>query len=339
MNDLKKTIRSILLFIILIAITFYIVLKNQNIDDIKHAFTMVDIKFLLVGVIAMFIYYICEAINLGRTLKVLGEKSSFFSNLKYILIGTFFSAITPAASGGQPAQIYFMHKKKISIANATLSLLILLCNYHLVTVSLAIISYIFNYKLLSHPMRILFIVGLIINASLLAILLICVFSKKLSRTLIGFTIKILKFFKVKNLKEKEQRLVKGLNKYHGSAKYIKSHKFLILKTFLLTLLQMCAYNSVSYWVYRSFGFSGHSIFRMISLQAILYATVCAMPLPGSVGISEGSFLGIYTKMYPETMLSTAMILHRFVNFYLFVIISSIVVIIASSRIKRNITEK
>ena len=58
------------------------------------------------------------------SLKALNEKSTFLENLKYALIGFFFSSITPAASGGQPMQIYYMHKEKISVASSTLALLI-----------------------------------------------------------------------------------------------------------------------------------------------------------------------------------------------------------------------
>ena len=47
----------------------------------------------------MFIYFLFETLNLTRTLKELGEKTNFFRNLRYTLIGFFFSSITPAASG------------------------------------------------------------------------------------------------------------------------------------------------------------------------------------------------------------------------------------------------
>ena len=326
MKDTKKTIRNFLLFVGLIAITFYIVLKNQNLEDIRQALQIVDIKYLLIGVASMFLYFTFEAINLGRTLKILGEKSNFLSNLKYVLIGFFFSAITPAASGGQPAQIYYMHKKKISIAHATLSLLILLCSYHLVTISFAIFSFILNFKLLSHTLRILFIIGILLNIMVFSILLIGVFSRRMSKALINFGIKILKFFKIKNIEQKEEKLIQGLTKYQGSAKYIKANKLVMIKTVLTTMFQMASYFSISYWVYRSFGLTEKNIIQIITLQSILYATVCVMPLPGSVGISEGVFLGIYVAIYSEAFIGTAMMLHRGISFYIFVILSSIVVI-------------
>ena len=63
-------------------------------------------------------------LDIGRILKTLHAKSNFWKNVKYSLIGFFFSGITPAASGGQPMQVYYMHKDKIPAAHATLTLLI-----------------------------------------------------------------------------------------------------------------------------------------------------------------------------------------------------------------------
>ena len=77
----------------------------------------VKLQYILIAVVCMCIYVTCEAINIGRTLKALDEKTSFLKNIKYALIGFFFSGITPAASGGQPMQIYYMYKDKISVAN------------------------------------------------------------------------------------------------------------------------------------------------------------------------------------------------------------------------------
>ena len=104
-----RMIRNAMIFIMLIILTFYIILKDQNIGELFEILGTVKIQYILIAVTCMCIYIACESINIGRTLKVLGEKSTFFNNIKYALIGFFFSGITPAASGGQPMQIYYMH--------------------------------------------------------------------------------------------------------------------------------------------------------------------------------------------------------------------------------------
>ena len=251
----------------------------------------------------MLMYFSCEAINVGRILKELGEKSNFVRNFRYTLIGFFFSAITPAASGGQPMEVYYMHKDKISVANSTLTLLMQLCSYQIVTLTFAI------------------------------------FSHRLSEGLVKLFVKILKFFRVKNIEEKQEKIEKELESYQGSAKYIKAHKLLMLKTVATTLVQMLIYYSIPYWVYLSFGFTEQNIWQILTLQAVLYATVSGIPSPGAVGVSEGGFMGIFKNVFPQSVIGSAMILNRGINFYLFVILSAILAMVSTFRDRKEIIKE
>ena len=71
------------------------------------------------------------------------------------------------------------------------------------------------------------------------------------------------------------------------------------------------------------------------MQSILFATVSGIPSPGAVGVSEGGFLAIFRHVYSENMVNSAMLLSRGINFYLFVIISSIVVMISMMKDKKQ----
>ena len=327
MSKSKKTIKNLIIFILLIILTFYIILKDQDIVEITQVLRSVRLEYVLIAIIAMLIYLFLETVNMGRTLKTLNEKSSFIQNFKYVLIGFFFSSITPAASGGQPMQIYYMHKDGISVANSTLSLLINLCSFQIITISFAMISLIFNHKYLTTGLVWLFVIGVTLNSIALALLLIGIFSKRLSAWLVKIAVKILSFFKIKNIEDKQEKLEKELFKYQGSAAYIKQNASVMLKTILTTFVQILFYYSIPFWVYWAFGFGEYNIIQIISLQAILYATVSGIPLPGAVGVSEGGFLGIFKNVFTTETLNSAMILNRGVSFYLFVLISAILVII------------
>lgn len=332
---MKKLLRNLIIFIVLIILTFYIILKDQNISEIYSILLSANKRFIAIAIICMCFYMSCEALNIGRTLKALNEKTTFFKNIKYALIGFFFSSITPAASGGQPMQIYYMHKDKISVANSTLALLINLSCVQIVTISVALISLFFNYEYLNGALIGLFILGILLNLCALALLLISIFSKRMTKGLINIAIKILKFFKIKNIESKQEKLENELLKYQGSATYIKTNKLLILKTLITTYIQYIVYYSISYWIYRSLGSSGHNIFEITSMQSVVYATVSGIPSPGAVGVSEGAFIEIFKSIYSKTMLNGAMLLSRGVNFYLFVIISCIVVGINTIRDKKD----
>ena len=283
----------------------------------------------------MLIFLILEAVNIGRTLKKLDEKSSFFKNIKYSFIGFFFSSITPAASGGQPMQVYYMYKDGISVANSTLALLINLTSMQVITIGFALVSLIFNYQYLNPVLIVCFIIGISLNASALALLVIGICSRRLSKGLISFTIKVLKFFRVKNIDTKKELFDKELDKYQESAVYIRNNRKLILGTFLITLVQFTIYYSITYWVYRALGFDSFNIMQIITMQSVLFATVSGIPSPGAVGVSEGAFLEIFRNVYPKNMISSAVLLNRGINFYLYVFISGIVTII-NHFVKRKI---
>ena len=331
----KKYFRNLILFILIILLTFYIILKDQSISKIIDVLSSIDLKYILIAIICMCVYLICEAINIGRTLKALGEKSTFYRNIKYALIGFFFSSVTPAASGGQPMQIYYMNKDKISVANSTLSLLINLTSMQIVTISIALISLCFNYEYMNSILIGLFILGIFLNATALGLLLVSVFSKRMTKGLINIVIKLLEFFKIKNIEEKKNKLENELNKYQSSATYIKSNIKVILKILLTTYIQFLVYYSISYWVYRSFGLKEYNILQILSMQSVLYATVSGIPSPGAVGVSEGGFLEIFRNVYSDNILNEAMLLNRGVNFYLFVIISSVIVMLYTVKDKKE----
>ena len=341
MKKKSKIIKNAIIFILLIILTFYIILKDQNIDEIIKIIGNVKIQYVLIAVISMCIYAMCEAINIGRTLKVLNEKTSFFNNIKYALIGFFFSGITPAASGGQPMQIYYMYKDKISVANSTLALLINLSSMQVVTISLALISVIINHNILNTALTCFFVIGILLNASALSLLLIAIFSKKLLQKLINIVVKIMKKLKIKNIDQKQEKIQAELSKYQNSSDYIKNNKLVIIKTIITTYIEFLALYSVSYWVYCSFGLNKYNIFKIISIQAVLYGTVSGIPSPGAVGVTEGGFIEIFKTIFPQNIINSAMILNRGINFYLLIIVSAIITIVNAvkcQKMEEKITE-
>lgn len=335
-SKVKKTLLNIALFLLLIILTFWLILKDQNTEEIMLAVDKAKKQYLLIGMIAMTIFISCEAINVRRILKGLGEKTTFFKNLKYALIGFFFSAITPAATGGQPMEIYYMHKDGISVANSTLALLVQLMSLQIVNLSIGITSVLFNYEVINNGgLVLLAIIGIILNSGALVLLIIGIFSRRLSKGLINIAVKILKFFRKKNIEELQEKMESELTKYQEDSEYIKKNKRVIIKSVLTTLVQMLVYYTVPFFVYKAYGLNEHSIIRIMSLQALLYTTVSGIPSPGSVGVSEGGFLGIFRNVFPETLINSAMILNRVINFYLLVTVSAVIVIICTLKDKKQ----
>mgnify|MGYP002626241662 CR=1 FL=1 len=97
-NSTKKLIRNFFIFITLILVTLWVILKDQSITEIISVFDNVKPQYVLIGFLCMTVYLFLEGFNIRRTLKVLNEKITIRQAMKYSLIGFFFSSITPAAS-------------------------------------------------------------------------------------------------------------------------------------------------------------------------------------------------------------------------------------------------
>ncbi len=330
--------RNLLLFLGLILLTFWLLFKGQNIEGLIDIVKSANSYYIFLGIFVMFLYYSIEAYNIRSVLKSFGERISLLSALKFTLIGFFFSAITPAATGGQPVEIYYMTKEKVSGANATMALLVQLCGFQISTISLGIICGLSNLTLLSEGLGWLFMLGLTINGFALAIMLMCIFSKKLTKKVINALIRILKIFKLKNTDARKDRIEEGLEKYNESSVYIKSHKSEFIKAILRVFVQIILFYSVPFFVYKAFGLNSHTFFQIFTMQAVLYTIVSGLPLPGSVGVSETVFLGIFGSVFGEKLLSGAMLLSRGITFYWYVIISLIVVVINAIRMKDVVGE-
>ena len=221
-------------------------------------------------------------------------------------------------------EIYYMNKGGIKVANSTLALLVNLTSMQIATISIGLISVIFNGQYMNTALIIFFIIGILLNSSALALLLISICSKRMTNGIIRFAIKVMKFFKVKNMDKKQEWMEAELAKYQSNAGYFKTHKLIIFKTIITTYIQFLIYYSVPYWIYRAFGYNTANIFEILTMQAVLFATVSGIPSPGAVGVSEGGFIELFKKFYPKNQIASSMLLCRGVNFYLFVIISLII---------------
>ena len=222
-------------------------------------------------------------------------------------------------------EIFFMTKEKYRSSHATMALLIHMCGYQISAISIGIIGAIVNHEIMSGKLLILFLIGVVVNSVALSLFLICVFSKKTALKIVDAFISLLKIFKLKNFEEKKEKIETEVNQYISSSKYIKTHKKDFYKAIIRSSIQIIFYFLIPYCIYRSFSFNDYSIFKFFTLQGILYCSVQFLPLPGTVGVNETVFMKIYKGAFTSELLAGAMLINRTVSFYLYVIISAIVV--------------
>lgn len=70
-----KLLRNLFFFILLIVFTFWFIFKDQNMNDMFNTISSVDLKYVLLGLLCMFLTYIIESYNVRNILVSLGEKN------------------------------------------------------------------------------------------------------------------------------------------------------------------------------------------------------------------------------------------------------------------------
>lgn len=340
MKNKKTKIINAIVFIVLIIATFYVIFKKNDMHEILRHIMNVDKKFIVLGLFVMLLFSACEAFNIYSVLKSLGEKTKYKQALKYAFVGFFFSSITPSSTGGQPLQLYFMSKDKIPASHSLIALIVELFSFQLAVGITAILGFVLHHKLLLSSignLKYLVFLGLSINIIILISLLILLFSKKLALKIIKGIYKFLKFIHFKKSDSFYENSLKQIDEYHDSAIFLKNHKTIIYKTLIVSLIQMFFYHSIPYFVYLSFGLREYSIIEFASLQAVLYIAVSSLPLPGAMGVSEGSFVILFKLLFPASILSSAMLISRGISFYLYTFITGIIIvaIVITKKIKET----
>lgn len=327
-KNILKRIINFSIFFLIVLLTFYVVFKDNNISEIIDNLKSVNIIYIGLAIMSMFIFISCEGINIRNILKTCGCKISVLNSFKYALVGFFFSSITPSASGGQPAQLYFMSKDKISASHSALALLVVLFIFQLVSCTIALIGFFYNYDLLINSIgniKYLLFLGLTINIVILICLLFMIFSKKIVLKFMEIICSILKKFHYKKIEEFRENFGNQVEEYHQCSLYLKDNKLVLCKIIVTTTLQLILYHSIPYFVYLSFGLNSVSYITFIFMEAVLYISVSSLPLPGAMGVSEGGFMIMFKMFFPASILSSAMLISRGISFYLFIIISGILI--------------
>ncbi|MFD3155701.1 YbhN family protein [Haloimpatiens sp. FM7330] len=326
----RKYIWNLIIMFILMLGTFYLLLKGNDIRLFIKTIKSINPIYVTLGFIMMFVFVLCESINIRILLNSLGNKISFWRGLKYSFVGFYFSSITPSASGGQPMQVYYMKKDKINISVSSLILLIVVAIYQIVMVIYVGILYFCKFSFLSDKignMKPFIIYGFTINSILVCIMLIIIFSNKLAEIIVNLFLKIgIKLRIVKNKKKYEEKINSHIKEYRDGAKHIKNNPIILIKICAITIIQLTALFIIPYFIYKAFGLNEYGVIDVMTIQGVLTIAVSSLPLPGAVGASESGFVTMFKILFSSKLVLPAMLVSRMVSFYLFLAISGVIVI-------------
>lgn len=339
MTDKKKAIINCIFLVTVFALTMYFVFHGEDIDEILAVVRQAGGRWLLLGIVCVVLFIIGESVIIFYMMRTIGAKVKMSHCALYSFVGFFFSCITPSATGGQPMQIYYMKKDKLSIPVSTLVLMIVTITYKAVLVFIGILVCIFGRGFLRPYMgdyMWVFYLGLGLNVFCVAFMLVLVFAPGLAKQIALRVFKLAeRLHIIKKKKSRLLRLERSMDLYHETAAFWAGHKRIILNVFLITLVQRTILFTVTYWVYRSMGLASFDIFTITVLQSVISVAVDMLPLPGGMGVSEKLYMVMFVPVFGSVILPS-MLLSRGISYYAQLLISAAMTCVAHMTIGRKI---
>lgn len=323
----------------LLALTLWMVFRDQSISEVMSALRQVRPRFIVLGLLLMFSFVGCEAMSSRTILRQLGDAAPYRRCLGYSFTGFVFSSITPSASGGQPAQVCCMARDGIPAAHGALTMLLNAVCYQVVTLGLAVGAMVWRPALLHDlggGLGFLLGMGAAVMVFLTFGMLAFLFAPRPAGALARWVLDLgARLRLVRDLPAAHARLERQLEEYRRGAACLQARPTLLPRLLGLTGLQLISVYLVPGVVYGAFGLSGRSIPELVAMQAILTLAVGFLPLPGAVGAAEGAFLRGYALFFGTELVAPAMLASRGISFYSFLLIASAAALLARLRVPRK----
>ena len=335
----KRWIGNGIFFFALFGLTFYAIFRGKELPELLKVMRSVSPVYYISGLGLIIVFVCCEAFIIYRMLRVLRYRVPKRHCILYSFVGFFFSCITPSATGGQPAQLYYMNRDKIDVSVGTVVLMIVTILYKFVLVFLGAAIFVFRHSLITdyiYQVAFFFYLGIGLNVFCVALMLMLVFEPTLASRVLLAMIRMLE--RIHILKKKEERIRKiedWMQDYHKTAAVIKEYKLMIFEMFLVTLVQRILHFSITYLVYKALGLSALGFVDIVALQCVISISVDMLPLPGGMGLWEGLCVCIFQKIVRSSLLYPAMLLSRGISYYALVLISAFLTFVAHVTIKRK----
>lgn len=332
---MRKYIINIGLAMAIGFITLWVLMRDTNAVEILDHFKKLSIKWSIIGFGCIGVYWgletIIQHILLGRIYK--GNR--LWNSFKVVMSGHFFNAITPFASGGQPMQAFMMMKQGVPLGTSASVLLskfiiyqITLTLYSLVVLILELEFFIVKVKSIIY----LSLIGFGVNLGVVIVLIMVAFMKERSKRIGCVLVDLLhKFHLTRTPDLLKRKLISQVDLFNTNINEMMCNKSMLLKISGLTIGQLTAYFFIPYAVYRAFGLVGTEIFVIISAAAFIVMFSSFVPIPGGLGVAEGSFFILFQLFFPQAILPAAMLYWRIITFYVPLCFGGVITILPNQK--------
>lgn len=244
---------------------------------------------------------------------------------RVVMLGKYYDNVTPAAIGGQPFQIYYMHKHSgLSSGHATSIPIFGMIAGQIGFLILAIIAFLAGGLMQKSPaLATLAWIGLLFYAFWPVMVAGVSFLPKQTTRFLQFCTKVLaKLHIVKNREEALEKIENEVTEYAKSVKMILKTHGIFTATIVLSMVYHIAVAAIPYFVLTAFGGDVGFWSCLVTTMAVTSA-VYFVPTPGNAGAAEGTFYVVFSALSTGYVF-WAMLIWRFFSYYIYIIVGPVI---------------
>lgn len=325
-KNLKHTVKLIFPWLIL-GFMLTILHVNGQLSDIVKALKTIKPQFLGLSLLLIIAYWISEASIL---MLLLNRAVSFKRAFGITLAGQFFNGITPFASGGQPAQLYLLHKNKVALGKGASVLTKKFITYQAALVVYGFAVLIFEarfFKAQISNFLYLGIIGFVVNFTVILLLLASAYRPKFIKKWVIILARVLrKRFKYKSITHRTVLMLKHINEFHDHMRAIKKEKYALCVALLISFVQLTLFFMIPIAIGYGFQLTFSSLLYVIGASAFVAMVTAFIPLPGAALGAEGSFYVVFQLFFPANLIVTTLLLWRIITYYLPIAVGGMVIV-------------
>lgn len=339
-QNLKKIIGVIVVSVFAI-ITIYTVFRGSGIslNELTASLKEASWEGILLASVSMlgFIYFEGEALRV--LVRHMGYPAKRSHGFVYSAADVYFSAITPSASGGQPASAYFMLKDGIAGTAVMAALLLNLIMYTLAILTIGLVDIlIFPEVFLNFSIgcRVLIVAGGLALVGLGIIFYLLLRRQALIESVGAFFVRILRMIHCGRLADKlEKKLEVSIEKYSSLVDVIFDGKRMLWKVYILNLLQRLSQIIVTLFSFAALHGDLRKLPQLLATQIYVVMGSNCVPIPGGMGVTDYLMLKGYQQLMSREAAFQLEMLSRGLSFYVCIFVSLTAVLIGYVTIKRK----
>lgn len=327
-----------ILFVALIALTIYIMVsqsKSFSFAELIKTISSMSPWTIALAFLGMVGFIFFEGYALIIILRVFGYKRKTSRAWFYAAPDVYFSAITPSATGGQPASAYFMHNDKIPAAVSTIALILNLTFYTASIMIIGLICWLINPTIIANfgPGSIILItVGFAVQIVLLTLFILLMYKEKIIMKGAEFFVRALKKIRIiKNPEKYLKKITKMEGQYKECASLILHNKRELSKALICNLLQRVSQILVSVFVFVGVTGDYKNLLNSFATQGFVAIGSNSVPIPGAVGAADWLYLDGFEDLLSGTVKDQVVsmeLVSRGISFYVCILACGIFTLVA-----------